>query len=110
MSKVCSEVVWLLRLVAELGVQVSDSVKLLAYNTNAISIATNHVLHDRTKHFETHLHYIRDLVCDNAITLSYITSEDQTEDFFTKAVPTSRHWFLSFKLMLRTHHQFAGGC
>ncbi|CAL1352927.1 unnamed protein product [Linum trigynum] len=110
MSEVTSEIVWLHRLLTELGVQCPLPARLYADNTSAIKIATNPVLHDRTKHIEVHVHYIRQLVADGSVALSYITSEDQTTYLLTKAVSSSRHWFLAHKLMLRQHHQFEGGC
>ncbi|CAL1375374.1 unnamed protein product [Linum trigynum] len=110
MSEVSSEIVWLRRLLAELGVTCQDPVRLYVDNTSAICIATNPVLHDRTKHIEVHVHYVRQLVAEGTVELTYITSEDQTSDLLTKAVSTSRHWFLAHKLMLRQLHQFEGGC
>ncbi|CAN0873749.1 Retrovirus-related Pol polyprotein from transposon TNT 1-94 [Linum grandiflorum] len=110
MSDVCSEVVWVQRLLTELGAAVSLPVRLYGDNTSAIRIATNPVLHDRTKHIETHIHYIRDLVHDGIVQLFYITSEDQLADLLTKPLSTSRHWYLIGKLMLISYHQFEGGC
>ncbi|CAL1358011.1 unnamed protein product [Linum trigynum] len=110
MSEVTSELVWLQRLVTELGLSCVLPMRLYADNTSAIRIALNPVLHDRTKHIEVHVHYIRQLVAEGVVALSYIASEDQTADLLTKAVATSRHWFLAYKLMLRKHHQIEGGC
>ncbi|CAN0903190.1 Retrovirus-related Pol polyprotein from transposon RE1 [Linum grandiflorum] len=110
MSEVCSEVVWLTRLLSELGRPVQLPVALHADNTSAIQIATNPVLHERTKHIETHVHYIRELVRDGDIKLHYLKTDDQIADLLTKAVLTSRHWYLSNKLMCRDQHQFEGGC
>ncbi|CAL1351945.1 unnamed protein product [Linum trigynum] len=110
MSDVASELVWLRRLLRDLGVICSLPMVLYVDNTSAIRIAVNPVLHDRTKHIEIHVHYIRDLVGDGTITLHYVRTEDQIADIFTKAFSTSRHWYLSSKLMLCDQHQFGGGC
>ncbi|CAL1411860.1 unnamed protein product [Linum trigynum] len=109
MSEVASEIVWLKRLLAELGVSIQPPVRLHVDNTSAIRIATNPVLHDRTKHIEVHVHYIRQLVVEGEVELAYITSENQTADLLTKAVASARYWFLAHILMLR-QHQFEGGC
>ncbi|CAL1383544.1 unnamed protein product [Linum trigynum] len=109
MSEVASELVWLRRFFAEFGLDCRVPIRLYAYNTSAIRIATNLVLHDLTKHIEVHVHYIRQLVNDGVIELVYITSEDQTADLLTKALASARHWFLAHKLMLRRHHQFEEG-
>ncbi|CAL1410126.1 unnamed protein product [Linum trigynum] len=101
MSEVASEIEWLRRLLAELGVQCPSPIRLHVGNTSAIRIATNPVLHDRTKHIEVHIHYVRQLVTEGIVELTYISSEDQPADLLTKAVSTTRHWFLAHKLMLR---------
>ncbi|CAN1239948.1 Retrovirus-related Pol polyprotein from transposon TNT 1-94, partial [Linum grandiflorum] len=110
MSEVCSEIVWLRRLLEELGSVVDGPAQLYADNTSAIQIASNPVLHDRTKHIETHVHYIRELIQAKEIGVNYLHTDDQIADIFTKAVPTSRHWYLTDKLMCRDQHQFEGGC
>ncbi|CAN0840831.1 Retrovirus-related Pol polyprotein from transposon TNT 1-94 [Linum grandiflorum] len=101
MSEVSSELVWLHRLLVELGVYCHVPVQLYADNMSAIHITTNPVLHERTKHIEVHVHYIRQLVSDGWLQLRYLTTEEQPADILTKAVCTSRHWFLAYKLMLR---------
>ncbi|CAN0871895.1 Retrovirus-related Pol polyprotein from transposon TNT 1-94 [Linum grandiflorum] len=110
MSEVSSEIVWLQRLFQELGIVCESPMRVYGDNTSAIQIAVNPVLHDRTKHIEVHVHYIRQLVEEGVIQLSYLSTEDQTADTLTKALSSSRHWYLSSKLMLRTQHQFEGGC
>ncbi|CAL1358977.1 unnamed protein product [Linum trigynum] len=110
MSEVSSELVWLHRLLKELGVDCRVPMRIYGDNTSAIQIAVNPVMHDRTKHIEVHVHYIRQLVAEGLIQVGYLSTEDQTADLLTKAVASSRHWYLSSKLMLRTAHQFEGGC
>ncbi|CAL1362591.1 unnamed protein product [Linum trigynum] len=110
MSEVSSEVIWLQRLLADFGVSCSSPVDLFVDNTSAIQIAVNPVMHERTKHIELHIHYVRDLVRDGVLHVHYVASEDQIADLLTKSLPISRHWYLSGKLMLRDRHQFGGGC
>ncbi|CAL1371644.1 unnamed protein product [Linum trigynum] len=110
MSEVGSEMVWLRRLLSDFGVLCPAPMTLHVDNTSAIRIAVNPVLHDRTKHIEIHVHYIRDLVRDGTLSLHHLPTEEQVADLFTKAFPTSRHWYLGNKLMLRDRHQFGGGC
>ncbi|CAL1409757.1 unnamed protein product [Linum trigynum] len=110
MSDVSSELIWLRRLLGDFGVSCSLPMELFVDNTSAIQIATNPVLHEHTKHIELHVHYIRDLVRGGTINLHYIRTEDQIADIFTKSFTNARHWYLSSKLMLRSRHQFGGGC
>ncbi|CAL1413972.1 unnamed protein product [Linum trigynum] len=110
MSDVTSELTWLRRLLRDMGVETAGPMDLFVDNTSAIRIAENPVLHDRTKHIEVHVHYVRDEVRDGTIALHYIRTEDQVVDMLTKSFSTSRHKFLTDKLMLVPRHQFGGGC
>ncbi|CAL1362691.1 unnamed protein product [Linum trigynum] len=94
MSEVGSEMVWIRRLLSDFGVACPAPMTLCVDNTSAIRIAANPVLHDRTKHIEIHVHYVRDLVRDGTISLHHLPTEEQVADIFTKAFSTSRHWYL----------------
>ena len=52
------EGIWLERLLNELGMNVSEPMKVFCDNQSAISIAKNHVYHDMTKHVEIDHHFI----------------------------------------------------
>ncbi|CAL1405972.1 unnamed protein product [Linum trigynum] len=67
MSDVASELVWMQRLLSDLGISCPSPITLHVDNTSAIQIADKPVLHDRTKHIEIHVHYIRDLVVEGFI-------------------------------------------
>ncbi|PHT89035.1 hypothetical protein T459_04148 [Capsicum annuum] len=95
----CFEVVWLCRLLVEIGFPQSTSTPLHADNTSAIQIATNPVYHERTKHIEVDCHYIREAVDKGRITLPHVSSDLQIADVFTKSMPRQRHQFLVGKLM-----------
>ncbi|CAL1402230.1 unnamed protein product [Linum trigynum] len=110
MSDVASELVWMQRLLLDLGVSCPSPITLHVDNTSAIQIAVNPVLHDRTKHIEVHVHYVRDLVHEGFLVVRHVSSADQLADLFTKPFHRSRHMSLSDKLMLRDQHQFGGGC
>ena len=89
MSAACSEIIWLRRLLSELGIKIEGSTIFYGDNTSAIKIATNPLLHENTKHIEVDCHYIRELVEDRSINLRYISSKDQLADLFTKAMSRS---------------------
>ena len=59
-------------------------VPLLCDNQSAISIAHNPVQHNKTKHIEIRHHFIRDHVSRGDIDLSYVGTQDQLADIFTK--------------------------
>ncbi|CAM8887392.1 unnamed protein product [Rhodiola kirilowii] len=50
MAAVCSEIAWLIRLLADMNVPITDLVPLYCDNQSAIHLARNPVFHERTKH------------------------------------------------------------
>ncbi|XP_074352878.1 secreted RxLR effector protein 161-like [Apium graveolens] len=50
MSSLCSEVVWLRRLLKDFNIQLHSPTPLFCDNKSALKIASNHVFHERTKH------------------------------------------------------------
>ena len=59
MSSASTEIIWLCRLLCELGVLVGLSTPLYGDSTSATRIANNPVFHERAKHIEMDCHFIR---------------------------------------------------
>lgn len=55
-------------------------------NIGAIFIANNFSAEGRTKHIDTHLNFIRDLIEHEIVTIKYVRSHDNVADIFTKNV------------------------
>jgi hypothetical protein len=55
-------------------------------NIGAIFIANNFSAEGRTKHIDTRLHFIRDLIEQEIVTIKYVRSHDNVADIFTKNV------------------------
>jgi hypothetical protein len=55
------EVVWLQKLLLNLGQLVDVLVVIYCDNINSILLANNSVYHVRTKHIEVHYHFIREM-------------------------------------------------
>ncbi|XP_020110392.1 uncharacterized protein LOC109725561 [Ananas comosus] len=102
MSSAASEIVWLRRLLGDLGVQCSTSTPLYCHNQSAIKIANNPVFHERTKHIEIDRHFVRHYYINGSISLPFIPSAQQLADFFTKSQTTQRHQYLLSKLSVFT--------
>jgi hypothetical protein len=64
--------------------------KLFSDNKPAISIADNHVQHDKTKHIEIDRHFIKEKMNTGLITTIYIPSGHKLVDVLTKSLPTKR--------------------
>ena len=44
----------------------------------------NHVFHDKSKHIEIKMHYIKDMVHRGAVKLRYMATEEKTADVLIK--------------------------
>ncbi len=84
------EVVWLQKLLSDLGQLVDAHVVIYCDNISSILLANNPVYHARTKHIEVHYHFIREKVLAKEIDLIHVSIEDQVTDIFTKALGTDK--------------------
>ncbi len=83
---VACEVVWLQKLLSNLGQSMDAPVVIYCDNINSILLANNPVYHAMTKHIEVHYHFIREKVLAKEINLIHVSTEDQVVDIFTKAL------------------------
>lgn len=86
MSKGLSELLWLRRLVTEIGFPPNVEMNLFYDNKAAIDISHNPVQHDRTKHVEVDRHFIKQYHEAKIIRFHFVKSENQLANIFTKAV------------------------
>ncbi|MFS7918608.1 putative RNA-directed DNA polymerase [Helianthus anomalus] len=81
-----AEVLWIRKLLTEIGFLPTTATKIMCDNKAAIQISENPVQHDRTKHVEVDRHFIKEKLEEGIIELPYIASKDQLVDILTKAV------------------------
>ena len=55
---------------------------------SVIHLSKNQGFHDRTKHIDVRLHFIRDVVASKRVRVEKISTEDNPVDFLTKTVPS----------------------
>jgi len=80
------DLVWIQRLLSELGYGFGSPMRFYCNNQATIHIAKNHVFHERTKHIELNSHIIRHQVVDkNNIESRNIESIHQFTDLFTSS-------------------------
>lgn len=79
-----SEIIWLQQLLTDFGITSSPSTLLFCDNRATIQIASNPTFHERTKHIEIDLHFVRDKVTNGSLKLLSIWSQHQLADIFTK--------------------------
>ncbi|KAF5769258.1 putative soyasaponin III rhamnosyltransferase [Helianthus annuus] len=86
MCSATCEVVWIVNLLSELGVNCKVPVRLYCDSSAAISIAANPVFHERTKHFELDLYFLREKISSGFIQTVKVDSGSQLADIFTKGL------------------------
>ena len=88
----CSlEVVWLRRLLDQLGFKQNKPTVLLEDNTSAIALANRPSIGRRSKHIDVKYHKIRELVRDRVIYMLHVGTEKQWADILTKNTGRNIH-------------------
>ncbi|CAM8933504.1 unnamed protein product [Rhodiola kirilowii] len=98
MTAVCCELVWLVRLLGDMGVTVNGAIPLHYDNKAAIHIAHNPVFHERTKHTEIDCHLVRTHVISRFVSPVHLGTTEQPADIFTKSLPQDQLHHLCSKL------------
>jgi hypothetical protein len=86
-----AEASWLWQLLAELHTPPSRSTLIYCDNVSAVYLSTNPIQHQRTKHVEIDLHFVRDRVAIGEVRVLHVPTTSQFADIFTKGLP-----FLTF--------------
>ena len=100
MASTTCEIVWLCRLLSDMGVSLPSPSSMYCDDKSAIQIAHNSIFHERTKHIEIDCHITHHHLKRRAITLPFAYSSAQIADLFTKSHPIQRFHFLVGKLSM----------
>ena len=93
-----TEVLWLKTQFHELCIPSSSPPALICDNINALHLATNPILHARTKHIVIDYHFVRKPVLDKMQLVEFAPSIDQLVDIMKKPLSSSRFSALRSKL------------
>ncbi|CAH9071119.1 unnamed protein product [Cuscuta europaea] len=110
-ANVVAELCWLRNLLTELRHPISKASLVYCDNVSAIYMSQNPVQHQRTKHIEMDIHFVRERVALGHVRILHVPSRFQYADVFTKGLP--RILFEEFRSNLNvhsTHDQTAGEC
>ncbi|KAH9651743.1 Integrase catalytic domain-containing protein [Citrus sinensis] len=88
-AEAVKESIWLRGMVTELGFK-QEQVLVHCDNHSAICLSKNQVHHERTKHIDIKLHFLRLEVSKGVVKLEKIHTDDNLVDFLTKAVPGAK--------------------
>ncbi|RVW44140.1 Retrovirus-related Pol polyprotein from transposon RE1 [Vitis vinifera] len=83
------EGLWLQKLLKELHITIKLPLKLHCDNKATIIISHNPVQHDKTKHIEVDRHFIKEKIEKRIICMTYIPTNEQLADIFTKGLQKS---------------------
>nr|GEU38778.1 ribonuclease H-like domain-containing protein [Tanacetum cinerariifolium] len=98
MASATCEVMWILKVLKDLGLNGLDPVTLFCENKFAIHIAANPIMHEKTKHFDIDVHIVREKVASGLIKTKKVDSKSQIADILTKALGSAQHAVLTKKL------------
>jgi hypothetical protein len=90
MANATAEIMWVRKLLDELGVSHPMASYLRCDNLGATCLSANPVFHARTKHIEIDFHFVREQVAPKQLDIRFINSGDQIADGFTKALPVHK--------------------
>jgi hypothetical protein len=84
-----AEATWLRQLVLELQVPPSRCTLVYCDNISIVYLSNNPVQHQRTKHVEIDLHFVREKVAIGQVHVLHVPTTSQFADVFTKGLPSS---------------------
>ncbi|GKA50986.1 ribonuclease H-like domain-containing protein [Tanacetum coccineum] len=86
-ANVVAETCWLHNLLRELHTPLSSATLVYCDNVSAIYLYYNPVQHQRTKHIEIDIYFVRALVAAGEVRVLHVPSCCQYADIFTKGLP-----------------------
>ncbi|XP_021986899.1 uncharacterized mitochondrial protein AtMg00810-like [Helianthus annuus] len=93
-----AEATWIRNLLLELRTPLQKATIIYCDNVSAVYLSDNPVQHQRTKHIEIDIHFVREKVRVGHIRVLHVPSSLQYADIFTKGI--SKQLFKSFRTSL----------
>ncbi|GJY43912.1 ribonuclease H-like domain-containing protein [Tanacetum coccineum] len=87
-ANVVAKTTWVRNLLRELLVPLQSATLVYCDNVSAVYLSSNPVQHQRTKHIEIDLHFVRDFVARGHVRVLHVPSRYQYADIFTKGLPS----------------------
>ena len=87
-ANVVAKACWIRQLLDELHRPLPHATLVYCDNISAVYLSTNLVHHQRTKHVEIDIHFVRERVALGAVRVLHVPTSLQYADIFTKGLPT----------------------
>ena len=104
-SEVVTEILYIKMMVEFLDGKLDLPVQVKVDNLGAIYLSKSASTSSRTKHIDTHYHFVREYVEDGVIQIEFVRSEENQADIFTKNLPKESYSKHSMK-MLKTQLEY----
>ncbi|GJT79051.1 ribonuclease H-like domain-containing protein [Tanacetum coccineum] len=88
-TNVVAETAWLRNLLRELHSPLSTATLVYCDNVSVVYMSVNHVQHQRTKHIEIDIYFVRDMVTAGQVRVLHVPFCYQYADIFTKGLPST---------------------
>ena len=89
LTKAVKEAIWLKGITTELGLK-DTSVTIYYDSQSAIHLSKNTMFHERTKHIDVCLHFVRDIVSQGIVKIEKISTLTNPADMLTKTIPVGK--------------------
>ena len=89
LTEAIKEALWLFELVRELKID-QKYISVFSDNQIATQLSKNQVFHERTKHVDIKLHFIRDIVAEETVIVKKVPTEENPADMITKPLPSNK--------------------
>ncbi|GKA12249.1 ribonuclease H-like domain-containing protein [Tanacetum coccineum] len=97
-----AEKCWLRNLLRELHLPLRKATIVYCDNVSAVYLSSNPVQHQRTKHIEIDIHFVRDQVATGQLRVLHVPSSNQYADIFTKSLPSTLFYEFRDSLSVRS--------
>ncbi|GKE28412.1 ribonuclease H-like domain-containing protein [Tanacetum coccineum] len=84
-----AETAWVKNLLRELLVPLWTATLVYCDKVSAVYLSSNPVQHQRTKHIEINIHFVRDFFATGHVRVLHVPSRYQFADIFTKGLPST---------------------
>ena len=98
LSSLAIEIVSLCSLLSKVDMKSQHVSLMWCDNLSVGPLVTNLVYHACSKHIEIDVHYVKEHIANNLVSVSYVTSTEQVVDCFTKPLTHTCFWELKSKL------------
>jgi hypothetical protein len=100
------DIVWLRRLLTDLGTPVLNPTPALEDSRSAIKWTTDSASWSKTRHVDVAFHKLREWIANGIMTIEYCKTTSMLADAFTKALPTETHKLFKRTMLGELHKDF----